>query len=161
MDPISASSHRTLLFSCPICSTRFTIRKQLLDHLRSEPDPGHKALRFGACDSAHYPQLLQQGVLACPLRCGAYFNGGEHGVSKPLDFHVARANFRDRRPTAPPAELNGPYRATTTVGVRSSLAAQARAARSDPGSVPPHSAADEFCCSNPSFTLVYMRTSGC
>ena len=161
MNPALASSHRTVLFSCPICPTRFTTRKQLLDHLRSEPDPSHKTLRFGAHDSAHYPQLLQQGVLACPLGCGAYFNGGEQGVSKPLEYHVARAKCRDRRLTTLHAELNGPYLATTTVGVRSSLAAQARAAKFDPGSAPPHSAAVEFCCSNPNFNLVHKRTSGC
>jgi len=123
MDPTIPSLPRALPFFGPICPTRYPTRKLLLEHLRLDPEPAQKALRFGACESARYPQLQQQGVLSCPLGCGAYFNGGEHGVSKPLEFHVKRANCRDRRPLATPAELDGPYMATTIAGVRTSLTA--------------------------------------
>jgi len=54
-----------------------------------------------------------------------------------LDFHIERRNCRDRRPTAPPAELSGPYLATTIAGVRATLTAQAHTARSNPNSAPP------------------------
>jgi hypothetical protein len=161
MDSLPQPPLRGCNFACPICDSSFTTRKQLLDHLRTEPDPTHKTLRFNACASSHYPQLLQQGVLACPLGCGSFFNGGETGTSKPLEFHIGRANCVDRRPTAPAAELNGPYLATTITGVRASLTAQARSARSAPATVPPHSAAVDFCCSHPEFTPIHMRTSGC
>ena len=128
---------RAIPFFCPICPTRYPTRKLILEHPRSEPEPAHKALIFGACESPHYPQLLDQGVMSCPLGCGAYFNGGEHGVSKPLELHVIRANCRDKRPQAIPAELDGPYLATSIAGVRTSLTAQARTASSDPHQVPP------------------------
>ena len=152
---------RVLPFYCPICPTRYPTRKSLLEHLRSDPEETHKSLRFGACESPHYPELQQQGVLACPLGCGAYFNGGENSTSKPLEYHIARRNCQDRRPLAPSAELNGPYLATTIAGVNASLSAQARVARSAPHSVPPHSAAVEFCSQHPSFTPLHMRESGC
>ena len=156
-----ADAHRTQLISCPVCPARFTTRKQLLEHLRSEPDPDHKALRLGACDSPIFPVLTQHGVLACPLGCGAYFNGGENGTSKPLEFHIARRNCQDRRPSAPSAGLTSPYLATTIAGVQASLTAQARAPRSAPLSAPPHSAAVEFCSKHPNFTPLHMRESGC
>ena len=127
---------RALPFYCPICSTRYPTRKLLLEHLRSDPEEAHKILRFGACESPLYPVLQQQGVLACPLGCGAFFNGGDNGVSKPLDFHIGRRNCRDRRPTSPPAELSGPYLATTIAGVRATLTAQDHTARPDPNSAP-------------------------
>jgi len=161
MDPSPSSLPRALPFFCPICPTRYPTRKLLLEHVRSNPETSHKALGLGACESAHYPQLQQKEVMACPLGCGAYFNGGEHGDSNPLEFHVRRANCRDRRPLATPAELDGTYLATTIAGVKTPLTAQARIARSNPHRAPPHSAAVEFCCENPGFTPVRLRTSGC
>ena len=95
------------------------------------------------------------------MGCGAYFNGGEHGVSKPLEFHARRSNCRDRRPLATPAELDGPYIATTIAGVRTTLTDHTRTAKPDPHKAPPHSAVVEFCCENPGFSPVHLRTSGC
>ena len=83
---------RALQFYSPICPNRFSTRKLLLEHLRSDPEESHKTLRFGACESTHYPALKLQGVLACPRRCGAFFNGGDNGVSKPLELHIRRRN---------------------------------------------------------------------
>ena len=137
MDPSFSLLPRALPFFCLICPTRYPTRKLLLEHLRSDPEDTHKTLRFGACDSPVYHVLQQQGVLACPLGCGAYFNGGETGVSKPLEFHIARRNCHDRRLSATPTELDGPYLATTMVGIRTALTAKARNVRSYPNSAPP------------------------
>ena len=112
---------RALPFYCPICPNRYPTRKLLLEHMRSESEQSHKTLRFGARESAHYPALKLQGVLAYPRGCGAYFNGGDNAVSKPLELHIGRRNCRDRRPTAPTTELQGPYLATTIAGVRESF----------------------------------------
>jgi hypothetical protein len=152
---------RAMPFFCPLCPTTFPTRKLLLDHLRSDPELEHKNFRFGAAESSLYPQLQQQGVLACPRGCGAFFNGGDHCASKPLELHVQRARCRDRRQAAAPAELQGPYLATTIAGVRATLTAQAATARSAPERVPPHTAAVEFCSANPDFTPLHLRTSGC
>ena len=133
----------------------------MLEHLRSKPEDSHKSLRFGARDSPLYPVLHQQGVLACPLVCGAYFNGVETGVSKPLELHIARHTCSDRRRPAPPAELNGPYLATTMAGVRAAFTAQARNAMLDPISPPPHKVAVEFCSMHADISPLHMRTSGC
>jgi hypothetical protein len=157
---LSPSSSRALLYRCPICPSAYASRKLLLEYLRSDPEGSHKTLRFGACQSIHYPHLVQQGVLACPRGCGSFFNGGDNGVSKPLDIYIARGNCRDRRPGALPQELAEPYLATSNAGVRTTLAAQASRARMDPGMTPPHSAAVGFCCAiPPGLTPIHMRTS--
>jgi len=153
-------THRVMPFFCPLCLTRYPTRKLPLEHLRSDPEIEHKTLRFGACESPHYPKLMQQRVMASPLGCGAYFNGGEQGISKPLEVHIGRAKCRDRRPSAATAELTGPYMATTIVGVRGTLPAQANTTRSDPDRTPPHPIAVEFFCAQPDFTPLHMRTSG-
>jgi hypothetical protein len=82
-------------------------------------------------------------------------------TSKPSELHIERASCRDRRPLAAPAELNGPYLATTVVGVRATLTAQASAARSAPDRASPHSATVEFCSAHPDFTPLHLRTSRC
>ena len=148
-------------FSCPLCLTTFPTRKQLLEHLRSDPEIEHKAFRFGATELGLYPQLKHQVELACPRECGAFFNGGNQCTSRPLELHVERARCRDRRPSAAPAELHGPYLATTIAGVRATLTAQATTVRFSPESVPPHTAAVDFCPAHPDFTPVHLRTSGC
>ena len=124
-----AHPSRAMPLYCPICPNTYPTRKLLLEHLRSEPEESHKTLRFGACESAFYPTLLQQGVQACPRGCGAYFNGEENVVSKPLELHIGRRNCRDRRPLAPATKLDGPYLATTIDGVEAFLTTLARHAR--------------------------------
>jgi hypothetical protein len=89
-------------FTCPTCSFIFPTRKLLLEHLRSAAYIGHKPFRFGACQSALYPQVVAQGVIACPHGSGAFFNGGDTGSSKFLEEHISRGSCRDRRPQAPP-----------------------------------------------------------
>ena len=120
----------------------------------------HKPVRFEACQSALYPQVVVQGVLACLRGRGAVFNGGDTGSSKPLETHIARGSCRDRRPHAPSLELNGPFLATSIAGVYATLA-QAAAARFEPHLAPPHAAAIEFCHQHPAFTPIHLRTSGC
>jgi len=115
-------TQRVILFSCPLCLTRYPTRKLILEHLKSDPEIEHKALRFGASESPHYPLLMRHGVMACPLGCGAYFNEGEKGISKPLEVHIGRAKCRDRRPSTTTSELTGPYLATTIGGVKATLA---------------------------------------
>jgi hypothetical protein len=111
--PPNIQPQRALSFSCPPCLSAYPTRKLLLEHLRTDPEIEHKTLRFGATESPMYPLLKQQGVMACPRGCGAFFNGGDQCISKPLKLHTGRGRCRDRRPSAAPAELNGPYMATT------------------------------------------------
>ena len=84
---------RAMPFFCPLCPTTFPTRKLLLEHLRSDPELEHKTFRFGAAESSQYPQLRQQGVLACPRGCGAFFNGGDHCVSQPLELRMVEGPF--------------------------------------------------------------------
>jgi len=139
--PPNIQPQRALPFSCPLCLSVYPTRKQLLEHLRSDPRIEHKTFRFGATESPMYPMLMQQGVMACPRGCGAFFNGGDKCISKPLELHIGRGRCHDRRPLAAPTELNGPYMATTIARIGASLTAQATTARSAPENTPPHSAA--------------------
>ncbi len=76
----NVQTQRAMLFSCPVCLSAYPTRKLLLEHLRSDPEPEHKNFRFGATDSPLYPQLMHQGVMACPRGWGAFFNGGDQCI---------------------------------------------------------------------------------
>jgi hypothetical protein len=78
----------TLVFSCLICNFSFPSRNFLLEHLHSASDDYHKPCMLRACLFTFYPHLVAQGVLTCPRGCGAFFNGGDTGFSKPLEAHL-------------------------------------------------------------------------
>jgi hypothetical protein len=154
---VSSIAPSPVAFTCPICTFIFPTRKLPLKHLRRATDNTHKLFKFGACESAqYYPQLAAQGVLAFPRGCGALFNGGDSGSSEPLEAHIARGSCRDRRPQAPPPELDGPFLATTVVGVRASFPTQAATTMSVPHMAPPHASAVELCRENPAFTPIHL-----
>ena len=140
--PPLASTHLECAI-CPICSSIYNKRKELLHHLRTSTDDLHKTFRYTSNEPAHSSSLLNLGIPLGPLACGALFDGGTTCTSKPLDAHIARGTCRTRRPGASPLrrELDGPFMPTTTRGVSTALASHAAQARLDPQSVPVNSAA--------------------
>ena len=152
----------TTSLACPTCNKIYTKRKELLHHLRTSTDEQHKTLRYCACELAHILTRSLLGVLPYPLGCGALFDGGSSGTSRPLDAHIARCSCRPRRlGSSPlPRELNGPYMPTTTRGVSAAIDSHAAQARLDPSTTPVNAAANTFCSANPEFTATHMRTSG-
>ena len=136
-----------------------TTRKLLLHHLLSGTDETHKTPRFEACDSPLYPKVLAHGVPTSTQGCGAFFDAGSSGISKPLGAHLARGRCRDRRPRALPREVDGTYLAKSISGVRTALTTQLTIAKTTLHIAPPHSEAVDFCCVNLGFTQIHLRTS--
>ena len=106
MDDFSAFS-----FCCPVCPSRYAVKKELLDHIRRPTDQPHKDLRSQAHRLPHSATLSAMGILCCPHGCGKIYDGGSENVSTALQLHAAKATCIPATATAPARlrERDGPF----------------------------------------------------
>ena len=150
-----------LSWSCPVCESPFSSRKELLGHLRATNDEPHETLRRQGLSSPYHPALLAAGVLCCPRACGAFFDGGASNTSKPLGLHVAANKCRNRQGRHNRSrELNGPYLPTTMGGINAAHLDIAALAAVHPIPGLPHAPAVTYCHTTPGFATEHLRLSG-
>jgi hypothetical protein len=97
-----------------------------------------------------------------PKGCGAFFDGGNNNISRPLAAHVATKRCRPHLQAHHnrTREVTGPYLPITMGGIRTAhLDIAAHAAEQPPPGLP-HALAVNFCRVNPAFTRDHFRTSG-
>ena len=162
MPDLAPSSLATTILACPLCSSTYSKRKELLHPLRTSSHEIHKTFRYDASAHANASNNLALGVLPCPLAHGAVFDGGSTRTSKELDAHIARGTYCTRRlgSLPRPRELDGPFLSPTTRGVTAALDCVASRARDDPTASPLNLAAISFCLNIPDLTATHMKTSG-
>jgi len=73
--------------------------KELLHHIRTATDETRKTLGLGATYSNQALQMLAKRIIFCSRGCGAFFDGGPHGSSKPCETHMARGTYLPRAAT--------------------------------------------------------------